>query len=64
MKRPYKNLDAWNLAMELVFDIYRLTRKFPIHERHGLSDQLRRAAVSVPSNIAEGSHKRPILDYR
>lgn len=63
MDRPYKNLDLWNLAMELVFDIYRLTGKFPAHEKYGLGDQLRRAAVSIPSNIAEGSARNTKKEF-
>jgi len=57
----YKDLVAWQKAMKLVVDVYRATREFPSHELYGLANQLRRAAVSVPSNIAEGqarfSHK-------
>ena len=50
----YRDLAAWPLAMETVIEIYRLTRAFPAEERFGLIAQLRRAAVSIPSNIAEG----------
>jgi four helix bundle protein len=49
-----RRLDVWNDGIELVVDIYRLTEPFPAHERYGLISQLRRAAVSVPTNIAEG----------
>ncbi len=52
--RPHKNLIAWQRAMQLVLKVYSLTREFPKEEEYGLSVQLRRAAVSVPSNIAEG----------
>ncbi len=48
----------WRKAHELVLSIYRLTRDFPNEERFGLSSQLRRAAISVPANIAEGFGKR------
>ena len=54
----YRDLDAWNLSMELVEDIYRTTATFPKSELYGLTNQLRRAAVSIPSNVAEG-HCRP-----
>jgi len=50
----YKDLIAWRRAMDLVTEIYRVTRTFPREEMYGLTNQLRRAAVSVPSNIAEG----------
>jgi four helix bundle protein len=52
--RSYKDLVAWRKAMELVGEIYRMTQGFPQKELYGLTSQLRRAAVSVPSNIAEG----------
>ena len=52
--RSYCDLVAWQKAMELVTDIYRTTQAFPDSERFGLTAQLRRAAVSVPSNVAEG----------
>jgi len=50
----YKDLVAWQKAMDLVTEIYRVTQKFPKHELFSLTSQLRRAAVSIPSNIAEG----------
>jgi len=50
----YKELAAWKQAMELVKEIYRCTRSFPREELFGLRSQMQRAAVSVPSNIAEG----------
>jgi four helix bundle protein len=52
--RGYQDLAAWQKAMSLVTDIYRATRTFPKEEMFGLASQLRRAAVSVPSNLAEG----------
>ena len=56
--RTHEDLDLWKLSMEFVIEIYSMTAKFPTSERYGLSAQLRRAAVSVPSNLAEGSaHK-------
>ncbi len=50
----YKNLDAWKLAMQLVTDIYQLSKNFPKEEMFGLTSQIRRAAISIPANIAEG----------
>ena len=52
--KSYRDLKVWQLAMDLVVETYRLTKQFPQQERFGLTSQLNRAAVSVPSNIAEG----------
>jgi four helix bundle protein len=52
--RGFKDLLAWQRAMQMVLTIYELTAQFPAAERFGLSGQMRRAAISVPSNIAEG----------
>ncbi len=54
-KKTHKDLDAWKKAMELVEGVYTLTSKFPKEEVYGLAFQTKRAAVSVPSNIAEGA---------
>ena len=53
----YKNLKIWHEAMDLVTEVYSLTKKFPEQERYGLTSQLQRAAVSIPSNIAEGTSR-------
>jgi four helix bundle protein len=50
----YRDLIAWQKAMRLATTVYEVTQNFPKHELYGLTSQLRRAAVSVPSNIAEG----------
>lgn len=55
MKRGHKNLRVWQVAMLLVEDVYQLTSAFPKEELFGLTSQMRRAAISIPSNIAEGS---------
>lgn len=52
--RGFKDLEVWQVAMRLVGECYRVSRSFPDSERFGLTNQLRRSAVSVPSNIAEG----------
>jgi four helix bundle protein len=52
--RDFKDLEVWQRAVDLVVESYRVTKAFPSEERYGLSAQVRRAAVSVPSNIAEG----------
>ena len=54
-ERPHKKLDVWKNAMELARQIYTVTGTFPKEEIYGISSQLRRAAVSVPSNLAEGA---------
>jgi four helix bundle protein len=54
MAQHFKDLIAWQKAMDLVVEVYRLTDTFPKREVYSLTDQIRRAAVSVPSNIAEG----------
>lgn len=64
MTRHYRDLIAWQKAMQLVTEIYQVTRKFPDDEKFGLISQLRRAAVSVPSNIAEGQARNSIGDFR
>lgn len=60
--KSYRDLRVWQQAMDLVEAIYRATDQFPVTERYGLVSQLRRAAVSVASNIAEG-HARSRGDY-
>jgi four helix bundle protein len=52
--RSYRDLVAWRLAVDASVAVYRVTERFPDHERYGLTQQLRRAAVSIPSNVAEG----------
>ena len=52
--RSYKELEVWKKSIQIVVDVYRLTAAYPPDERFGLVSQLRRAAVSVPTNIAEG----------
>ncbi len=52
--KSYRELSAWQIWIKLVIEVYRMTKEFPAEERYGLVSQLRRAAVSIPSNIAEG----------
>ena len=63
MKR-YRNLIAWQRCHELVLAVYRATEHWPANERFGLTAQIRRAAASAPTNIAEGSAKRGKAEFR
>ena len=63
MEKPHKKLDVWNLAMGLAVEVYRLTETFPKDQRYGLTDQIRRAAVSIPSNIAEGAARQTRKEF-
>ena|ERR1700744_4245680 len=60
--RSFKELIVWQKAHQFVLEIYRFTRGFPAEEKFGLTSQIRRAAVSVPGNIAEGFPKRGVND--
>jgi four helix bundle protein len=60
----YRDLRVWDAAMSLVLEVYRITARFPHAERFGLINQLRRAAVSVPSNIAEGHARTTHGEYK
>ncbi len=51
-RKPHKKLEAWRKALDLVVEVYQVTARFPSTERFGLSPQVQRAAVSIPSNIA------------
>jgi four helix bundle protein len=62
--RSYRDLDVWRLAIEFVKDVYRVTEKFPPSEIYGLTNQLRRAAISIPSNIAEGQGRNSSKEFR
>jgi four helix bundle protein len=64
MLKPHKKLIAWQKSMDLVVSIYDVTGSFPKQETYGLVSQLRRAAVSVPSNIAEGAADRTPDQFR
>ena len=62
--RGYKDLVVWQKAMSLVLVVYRATENFPKNEQYGLTLQIRRCAVSLPSNIAEGSKRGTAKDFK
>ncbi|HEX3558689.1 MAG TPA: four helix bundle protein [Pyrinomonadaceae bacterium] len=61
--RPHEKLDAWSLAMDFVVEVYKATETFPKEEKFGLTSQIRRAAVSVPANIAEGAARQSDKEF-
>ena len=61
--RKYEDLIVWQKAMDLVEEIYRIARLLPNEETYGLSSQMKRAAVSIPSNIAEGQERNTTKDF-
>ena len=61
--RDHTKLDVWRLSCDLVADVYRLTQRLPRSELFGLTSQMRRAAVSIPSNIAEGASRGSQKDF-
>jgi len=63
MPSSFKDLRVWQEAMKFTVEVYRATSRFPRHELYGLSQQLRQAAVSVPSNIAEGKGHRSDREF-
>jgi len=63
MRHHFKNLKVWQVGMEIVILVYKLTSKFPKEEKFSLVSQINRSAVSVPSNIAEGSGRGTDKDF-
>ena len=61
--KDHKELDAWKLSVDLVTDIYELTKTFPRDEMYGLTNQMRRSAVSIPSNISEGAARNTTKEF-
>ena len=61
--KPHKRLDVWNKSIDLTVDIYKLSESFPKSEIYGLTGQMRRAAVSIPSNIAEGAARQTKKEF-
>jgi len=63
MGRDYRKIEAYQLANDLVLSIYKATKKFPKEELFGLTVQMRRAAISIPANIAEGATRKSKREY-
>jgi len=63
-RKPHKNLEVWKLSVDFVKDIYTLTTNFPDEEKFGIISQLRRAVVSIPTNIAEGAARSTKKEFR
>jgi four helix bundle protein len=61
--RPHYKLEAWKNAMDLVDEIYKISKGFPSEEKFGLTSQMRRAAISVPSNLAEGAARKSNAEF-
>jgi four helix bundle protein len=61
--RTHRDLLVWQKSMVLVTEIYRKSQRFPVQEQYGLTSQIRRAAISIPSNIAEGFGRQSTGDY-
>jgi four helix bundle protein len=63
MNKAHKHLELWKESFSLVLDIYRLTQSLPLVEKFGLTSQMRRAAVSIPTNIAEGAGRKSKKEF-
>ena len=64
LQYSYKNLSVWQSAMDLAVFVYRTTSRYPVEERFNLTDQMRRAAVSIPSNIAEERNRGSDVEFK
>ena len=63
MLKNFKDLKVWQKAYQLCLEVYKMTKSFPSEERYGLTSQMRRSSVSIPSNIAEGYGRRTTGEY-
>lgn len=62
--RTFRDLKVWQKGIELVKEVYKVTKDFPREEQYGLSSQIKRAAISIPSNIAEGFRRRYAKEHK
>lgn len=62
--KSFRDLDIWNKGMQIAREVYQFTSKLPVEEKYGLASQMRRAAVSLPSNIAEGFRRRNSKEFK
>jgi four helix bundle protein len=63
MEKPHKRLNVWKQAVELSLLVYQATEKFPVEERYSITDQMRRAATSIATNIAEGAARKSKREF-
>ena len=63
MNKPHKKLDVWTSALDFAQQIYKITEQFPAKEQFGIASQIRRATVSIPSNIAEGAARQTKKEF-
>ena len=63
MRKPHKKLDLWKLSMDHAVQVYKVTERFPQEERYGITGQIRRAGISIPSNIAEGAARQTRKEF-
>ncbi len=64
LKLNHKNLDVWNLAIDFISDIYEISSNFPKAELYGLNAQIRRASISIASNISEGAARKSLIERK
>ena len=63
LEKPHKKLDGWKKSIDLIHEIYELTKTFPKIENFGLTNQMRRAAISIPANISEGAARQTKKEF-
>ena len=61
--KPHKDLDVWKMSMELCRDVYKISKELPDEEKYGLTSQIKRAVISIPSNIAEGAARNSRKEF-